>query len=100
MFPMCYLCYLIREWGYEATGTVCADISNNRDKPTARIPFFAKDIPCLEVSPVELNNSSCRTSSISVMFSTEEPCRETETSDHREEGQDLDAKEKKRLNSP
>ncbi|GFT22735.1 transposon Tf2-6 polyprotein [Nephila pilipes] len=71
------------------------------DKPNCRIPF-AKDIPLpTNDSPVELNNSSCRTSSISSDVPVQRnPADETETSDHHlreEEGQDLDAKERNDL---
>ncbi|GFT78529.1 transposon Tf2-6 polyprotein, partial [Nephila pilipes] len=71
------------------------------DKPNCRIPF-AKDIPLpTNDSPVELNNSSCRTSSISSdVLVQRNPADETETSDHHlreEEGQDLDAKERNDL---
>ncbi|GFT47450.1 hypothetical protein NPIL_335621 [Nephila pilipes] len=45
---------------YEATGTFCADTE------ASQIPF-AKDIPLpINDSPVELNNSSCPLSSISI----------------------------------
>ncbi|GFS84752.1 transposon Tf2-6 polyprotein, partial [Nephila pilipes] len=71
------------------------------DKPNCRIPF-AKDIPLpTNDSPVELNNSSCPTSSISSDVPVQRnPADETETSDHHlreEEGQDLDAKERNDL---
>ncbi|GFT36390.1 transposon Tf2-6 polyprotein [Nephila pilipes] len=71
------------------------------DKPNCRIPF-AKDIPLpTNDSPVELNNSSCPTSSISSDVPVESnPADETETSDHHlreEEGQDLDAEERNDL---
>ncbi|GFT26050.1 transposon Tf2-6 polyprotein [Nephila pilipes] len=69
---------------HKATGTVCVDTGS------ANIPLPTND------SPVEMNNSSCPTSSISSDVPVQStPADETEASDlHlREEGQDLDAEE-------
>ncbi|GFU50066.1 transposon Tf2-6 polyprotein [Nephila pilipes] len=70
------------------------------DKPNCRIPF-AKYIPLPKKdSPVEMNNSSCPTNSISSDVPVQsKPIDETETSDlHlREEGQALDAEERNDL---